>query len=163
MAKQSSRHGCVPVFGVFHHPIGSAILAAGKQHAWTLIQCLCFIVSFAPDRLPVHRFRRGRETGASAFASASVIGESFLIVGGIALAPRGVMDCSVLRTVALTLLSGAVMAAVDLALKDKTTPFIAALVAVSAYVPVALISGAITRSQRDAVLGLLRRKFGRSL
>jgi O-antigen/teichoic acid export membrane protein len=144
-------------------PLGTAVLAAGKQRAWSVIQSLCIIVSVALDPVLVPWFQVRTGNGGIGLCVAAVISESFVIIGAIALVPRGVLDRSVLRTVALALLSGAAMAAVAFALKNRITPFVAAPVAVLTYIAVALISGAITKSQRDAVLGVLRRRFARFL
>ena len=147
----------------FTIPIGTAVLAAGKQRAWSIIQVLCVVVSVVLDPVLVPWFQTRTGNGGIGLSVASVISESLVVIGGIALVPRGVLDRSVLRTIALTLLSGAAMAAVAFALKGRITPFVAAPLALLTYAGAALVSGAITKSQRDAVLGILRRRLGRFL
>jgi O-antigen/teichoic acid export membrane protein len=147
----------------FSMPLQSALLAAGKQRAWGVIQLLCVIVSFALDPLLVPWFQERMGNGGMGLSVAAVISESFVVICGVAIMPRGVLNRSVLRTVTLTVLSGAAMAAVAFALKDSISPFVAAPVAVSTYIAAALMSGAITKSQRDAVYGVLKRRFGRFL
>ncbi len=147
----------------FTMPIGTAVLAAGKQRAWSIIQLLCVIVSVVLDPVLVPWFQERTGNGGIGLCVAAVVSESLVVIGGIALVPRGILDRSVLRTIALTLLSGAAMAGVALVLKDRTSPYAAAPVAVSAYIAVALISGAITKPQRDAVLGALRQRLQRFL
>jgi O-antigen/teichoic acid export membrane protein len=147
----------------FTIPIGTAVLAAGKQRAWSIIQVLCVVVSVVLDPVLVPWFQSRTGNGGIGLCVAAVISESLVIIGGIVLVPRGVLDRSVLRTVTLTLVSGAAMAAVAFALKGRITPFVAAPLAVLTYFAAALVSGAITKSQRDAVLGVLRRRLGRFL
>jgi O-antigen/teichoic acid export membrane protein len=147
----------------FSMPLQSALLAVGKQRAWCVIQFLCVIVSFALDPLLVPWFQEHTGNGGIGLSVAAVISELLVVICGVAIMPRGVLDRSVLRTVALVLLSGAAMAIVAFALKDSITPFLAAPVAVLAYIAAALISGAVSKSQRDAVLGVLRRRLMRFL
>jgi O-antigen/teichoic acid export membrane protein len=147
----------------FSMPIRTAVVAAGRLRAWIMIQIPCLIISVALDPVLIPLFQEHKGNGGIGLCIAAVISEFLIVIGGMALMPRGVLDRSVLRTLALTALSGAAMAAVAFALKGRITPFIAAPVAVSAYVIAALITGAITKSQRDAVLGVLRRRLGRFL
>jgi len=145
----------------FTIPIGTAVLAAGKQRAWSLIQCLCVIGSLALDPLLVPWFQTRTGNGGIGLCVASVIGEFMVVAGGIALAPRGVLDRSVSRTIVLTLLSGAFMAAVAFAFKGRLNSFVAAPLALLAYACSALLTGAISKSQRAAVVDLLRRRLAR--
>jgi O-antigen/teichoic acid export membrane protein len=147
----------------FTIPIGTAVLAAGKQRAWSIVQLLCVVVSVVLDPVLVPWFQGRMGNGGIGLCVAAVISESLVIIGGIALVPRGVLDRSVFRTIALTLLSGAAMALVAFVLKGRITPFVAAPVALLTYFATALVSGAITKSQRDAVLDVLRRRLGRFL
>jgi PST family polysaccharide transporter len=145
----------------FSMPIQTALLAAGKQRACSIIQFLCIIVSFVLDPVLIPWFQVRMGNGGIGVGVAAVISEFLVIICGIAIMPRGILNRSVLRTVALAVVSGAVMAAVAFALQGRITSFVAAPVAVVAYVAVALASGAITKSQRDAVIGEVRRRFSR--
>lgn len=147
----------------FSMPIGSAVLAAGKRRAWSILQCLCLAVGVALNPVLVPWFQDHMGNGGLGLCVAAVITEVLVIAGSIALLPRGVLNRSVLRTLVLAVLSGVPMVAVALVLEGRITPFAAAPVAVLTYCAAALTSGAITRSQRDAVLGVLRRRFARFL
>jgi hypothetical protein len=135
----------------------------GRQRAWSIVQCLCIVVSFVLDPLLVPWFQQRTGNGGIGLSVAMVISEFLVVICGLALVPRGALDRTVLRTVALALVSGAVMAAAAFIMKGRISPFIAAPIAGSAYVAAALATGAVTKSQRDAVLGALRRRLGRFL
>jgi O-antigen/teichoic acid export membrane protein len=143
----------------FSMPIQTALLAAGKQRACSIIQFLCIIVSVVLDPLLVPWFQERTGNGGIGVSVAGVISESLVVICGIAIMPRRVFDRSVLRTVALAILSGAAMVAVAFALHGRISSFVAAPVAVLAYMAAALVSGAVTKSQRDAVIRELRRRF----
>jgi O-antigen/teichoic acid export membrane protein len=147
----------------FSMPLQTAVMAAGRQRAWCIIQSLCIVVSVVLNPVLVPWFQEHTGNGGIGLCVAAVISESLVVIAGMAILPRGVLDRSLLRTVGLAILSGAAMVAVAFALKDRISPFLAAPVAGLAYIGAALATGAITKSQRDGVLNVVRRRLGRFL
>jgi O-antigen/teichoic acid export membrane protein len=145
----------------FSLPIQSAVLAAGKRRAWSIIQCLCIGVSLTLDPLLIPWFQTHMGNGGIGLCVAAVLSESLVVIGGLVLMPRGIVDHGVVRTLLLTLLSGALMAAAAFAMKDWVNPFVAAPIAVIVYFVAALLTGAIRKSQRDAILHGVKRRMPR--
>jgi O-antigen/teichoic acid export membrane protein len=145
----------------FSLPIQSAVLAAGKRRAWSIIQCLCIGVSLALDPLLIPWFQTHMNNGGIGLCVAAVLSESLVVVGGLLLMPRGIVDRVLVRTLLLALLSGALMAAAAFAMKGWVNAFVAAPIAVVVYFAAALLTGAIRKSQRDAVLGGVKRRVAR--
>lgn len=145
----------------FSMPLTSAVLASGKRRAWTAVVSVSVVVSVSLDPFLVYWFQAHMGNGGVGLCVAAVVSECMVIIGGMMLVPRGVLDRSVLRTIALTCLSGMAMVVVALVLKGRVNAFVAAPIAVLAYVFAALATGAVTKQQREAVLGVLRRRLGR--
>ncbi len=145
----------------FSMPLTSAVLASGKRRAWTIVLSVSVVVSVSLDPLLVWWFQARMGNGGVGLCVAAVVSECLVIIGGLLLVPRGVLDRSVLRTIALACLSGLAMAAVALLLKGRVNPFVAAPLAVLAYAAAAVATGAVTRPQREAVVNVLRRRLGR--
>jgi hypothetical protein len=81
-----------------------------------------------------------------------------LVIGfGVALAPRGIFDRRVARSALLALVSGGVMAAAAHLMKP-ITPFVAAPLAVAAYVGALVVTGAIEKTQLAAGRAFIVRK-----
>jgi O-antigen/teichoic acid export membrane protein len=145
----------------FSMPISAAVLAAGKLRVWAILQAICLLLSVVLDPLLIPWFQERTGNGSMGLCVAAVISESLVVIVGLTLLPRGVLDRSVPRTVALAVLSGVPMAIIAIALQGTINPFILAPLAALAYLATALMCGAITRSQRDAVFGVLRRRLAR--
>lgn len=145
----------------FTMPLGTAVLAAGKRRAWSLVQAVCLFVSLGIDPLLVPWFQEHRGNGGLGVCVASVLSELIVLSGSILLAPRGSIDLSVFRTLGLSLLSGAAMAGVAIAMFGHVSPFIGAPIAITVYLVSALLTGAIDPGQRNAVLRVARRKLAR--
>lgn len=142
----------------FSMPIGSAVLAAGKRRAWSVLQCLCLAVGVALNPFLVPWFQTHMGNGGLGLCVAAVVTEVLVVGGSIALLPRGVLNRSVMRTLTLALLSGLPMVAVAFVLDGRLSMFLAAPLAVLTYCLAALATGAVTKVQRDAVFGALRRR-----
>ncbi len=141
-------------------PLGTCILAAGKQREWSVVQSLCVVVSLVLDPLLVPWFQRRTGNGGIGLWVAAVVSEVFVIACGIALAPRGIFDRRFARSVLLALLSGAAMALAAQLLKS-INPFVAAPFAVAAYVIALVASGGVEKAQLTAARAFVARKLSR--
>src|SRR5262249_39699834 len=116
----------------FSMPLGSCLLAAGKQKMWSLVQCLCVVVSLVLNPLLVPFFQGRMGNGGVGLGVASVISEALMIGFGIALVPRGVIDRRLTRLIGLTLVAGAAMAGAAFLAKSLTV-FVAAPLSLAVY------------------------------
>jgi O-antigen/teichoic acid export membrane protein len=129
----------------FTMPIGICVLASGRQRAWTLVQSSCVVVSLVLDPLLVPWFQRRVGNGGLGVCIATVVSEIIVLGCGIWLAPRGLFDRRFWRSLFPALVSGAAMVAVARALY-LTSSFIAAPIAVTAYVGGLWITGGLNES-----------------
>jgi O-antigen/teichoic acid export membrane protein len=145
----------------FSMPFITAVLAAGKRRAWTIVQLLCVAAGLLLDPFLISWFQKNFNNGGLGLCVATVVTESLVIVAAVFLMPRGVLNRSVLRTMMLAALSGIPMVGVAVALKGKMSPLISAPIAVAAYVVAAVLTGAITSAQLREAGGLIMRKLMR--
>jgi O-antigen/teichoic acid export membrane protein len=145
----------------FSMPIGTALVAGGRQKAWTRIQLLCVLNSAALDPFLVRYFQTTRGNGGLGLAAALSISESLMVIAGVALMPRGVFDRKLAKTLLLAVASGAVMTGTSFALHDLPS-LAAAPLAVLMYGLALYLSGAVSKQQAVALADALRRKLIRT-
>jgi O-antigen/teichoic acid export membrane protein len=141
-------------------PISSAVLAAGRQRIWALVQCLCVVISVAVDPWLVPIFQQRYGNGGLGLCIATVLSEAVMVSFGIALLPAGVFDRKLRRTILLTFISGGAMIVTGL-LARPLGSLIAASLAVVTYAIALRVTGAIDEHQMASVIsagqGLLQR------
>jgi O-antigen/teichoic acid export membrane protein len=142
-------------------PLGTLILAAERQRAWTLVQCICLVVSLVGNPFLIPYFQRRMGNGAMGTCATLVISELLVVVCGIALSPRGVFDRQLYKSLLLAGLAGAAMAGVALLTKTISL-FLAVPAALLAYGVVAWFSGAIQPSTIDMIKGFVGRRLSRA-
>ncbi|HEY0469443.1 MAG TPA: polysaccharide biosynthesis C-terminal domain-containing protein, partial [Polyangiaceae bacterium] len=145
----------------FTMPIGTAVLAAGKQRAWSIVQSLCVGVSVVLDPLLTPWFQQHYENGGLGPSVASVVSEVIVVGCGLYFMPAGVFDTRLRRTLFFTACSGLAMGVVAWLL-SSITPFVTAPVAVLAYAGVLWATGEIDRSHVARVTGVVTRKLSRA-
>ncbi|MEI9941319.1 MAG: oligosaccharide flippase family protein [Pseudomonadota bacterium] len=142
----------------FTMPIGTCVLAAGKQRAWSIVQSLCVAVSIVFDPLLTRWFQQHYANGGLGPSVTSVASEVIVVGCGLWFMPSGVFDSRLRRTLLFTALSGAAMAAVAWLLRS-ITPFVAAPVGVLAYGAALWATGQIDRSHVAKIVGVIRRRL----
>jgi O-antigen/teichoic acid export membrane protein len=142
----------------FSMPLGTAVLASGKRKAWSVVQSLCVGVSALLDPVLVPWSQRRSGNGGVGLCTATVISEAIVVGCGIALAPRGVFDRRLVRSILLALVAGGAMA-VTARLARPLTSFVAAPISVLVYGAALLMTGAIEKEQADDVRSYLGRKL----
>jgi len=145
----------------FTMPVGTCVLAAGKQRAWSIVQSLCVVVSLVLDPLFTPWFQHRFGNGGLGPCAAAVISEVIVTGCGLALMPRGVFDARLRRTLFFAVLSGGAMVVVA-RLLQSVTPFVAAPIAVLAYGAALWATGEIDRTHLNKVREVVSRKFSRA-
>jgi O-antigen/teichoic acid export membrane protein len=145
----------------FTMPIGTCVLASGKQRAWSIVQSLCVGVSFVLDPLLTPWFERRYKNGGLGPCVATDVSEAIVVACGLALMPRGVFDRRLRRSLALAILAGGALALVAHLLR-AVTPFVAAPLALSAYALALWFTGEIDRSHVEKVASFFTRKLSRA-
>ncbi len=147
----------------FSMPLGTCVLAAGKQRAFSVVQALCVAVSAILDPVLIPWFQRRSANGGLGVCVAAVVSEALVVGFGILLTPSGVFNRSLFRSLSLSGLSGALMALAAWLLRPILSPFLAAPIAVVVYGIAALLTGAVDKSQLAAAKATIARKFSRGL
>jgi O-antigen/teichoic acid export membrane protein len=146
----------------FSMPIASALTAAGRQRVWTAVQLLCVANSLLLDPLLIRHFQRTTGNGATGLPVAAAISESLMVIAGLALLPKGVLQRSMWKPIGRIMAAGCVMLMVAFGLRQLTTlAFVAAPLAGAAYLLALYWSGAIKPEQLLAVRGFLQRRLAR--
>jgi O-antigen/teichoic acid export membrane protein len=159
--------GCLRVLAIFvvllyvSMPLGTCILAAGKQRAWSIVQSLCVVVSLVADPVLVRWFQQHLNNGAMGVCVATVISEVIVVGCGLYLVPRGVIDRRFLRSVAVSVVGGAAMATASFFLKPLLPALLAAGVAGSLYFVVMWLTGGLEPQYVNAARAAVLRKVSR--
>lgn len=95
-------------------PIGAILAASGRQRAWSIAQFACVLLSAVLDPLLIPWFQARAGNGGLGVCVATVLSEALMVGAGMLLLPRGVLDRTLGRTVALAGAGGIAMAAVAL-------------------------------------------------
>jgi O-antigen/teichoic acid export membrane protein len=145
----------------FSMPIGTVVLSAGKQRAWSIVQSLCIFVSLVLDPLLTPWFEAHYRNGGLGPCVASVVSEFIVVVCGIALAPSGIFNAKLRRTLLFAVLAGGAMALVAWLLRGQN-PLLSAPIAVLAYGAALWATGEIDRSQVERARAVIMRKLSRA-
>jgi O-antigen/teichoic acid export membrane protein len=143
----------------FSMPISSALVAAGRQRSWAVIQLLCVLMSALGDPILVPWFQRRTGNGGLGVCVVAVASEALMVGLGIAMLPAGVLDRALGRRVVLALCAGGGMW-LAARLFSGLTPWLSAPLSVLAYALCLYAVGAIEPTQIEAVRAGLRRRFG---
>jgi hypothetical protein len=106
----------------FSMPLGTCILAAGKNRAWSIVQPMCIVVSLVLDPLLVPWFQKHNGNGDLGVCVAGVVSEVVVVGSGMVLLPKGVIDRKLMRTIFLAVVSGAATAVFAWATR-RLTPY----------------------------------------
>jgi O-antigen/teichoic acid export membrane protein len=141
----------------FSMPIGTCLVAAGRQRAWAITQFGCVATSLALDPLLIPRFQRAYGNGGLGVCVASVASEVLMLSIGVALLPRGILGRPLLGKLARAGLAGLAMLAVARATHGLGS-FGSAPLALASYAVVLWAAGGLDRNQLAALRALVRRQ-----
>ncbi|HTX05771.1 MAG TPA: oligosaccharide flippase family protein [Steroidobacteraceae bacterium] len=139
----------------FSMPIGSCLVAAGRQNAWTLVQAGCVIVSLVLDPPLIHWSQAHWGNGGLGVCVAAVVSEIMVVSVGATLLPAGVLTKIPRAKIGLVLACALAMAAVATAL-SSLDELVRACLAVLAYAGCLQICGAFDFLKLRTFLGGLR-------
>jgi O-antigen/teichoic acid export membrane protein len=75
----------------FSMVIGSCLVSAGRQNAWTAVQLGSVVISAALDPFLISWFQTHYGNGGLGVCTAAVISEVFMVCGGLWLLPKGIL------------------------------------------------------------------------
>jgi len=145
----------------FSMPLGTCVVAAGRNRAWGIVQATCVVVSLALDPVLIPWLQKHKGNGGLGVCIAGVISEVIVVSSGMALLPKGVIDRKLMRTIFLALLSGGAMVVFAWATR-RVPSFAAAPASVIVYAAALWATGGIEKDQIDAGVALIRRKLKRA-
>lgn len=145
----------------FSMPIGACLAAAGRTKPWAAAQGLCVAVSIVLDPILVPYTQARFGNGGLGICIATVASEALMVGAALILVPKGVLDRTLLKTLALAALAGGAMSAVAVGLFGRVDSFFAAPVALAAYVGCLWLTGGIDAEQLAAVKAAVARKARR--
>jgi O-antigen/teichoic acid export membrane protein len=138
-------------------PLGAAILAAGRQRRFAVVQTLCVIVSLVLDPLLIPLFQRRYNNGGIGVCVAGVVSEVLMVGGGIFLIPEGVIDRPLLKSMGKGILAGAAMIGVARIL-NGVTPYAAGPVVLVSYFVALFLVGGVDRQQIESARQAIAQK-----
>ncbi len=145
----------------FSMPLGACLAAAGRTKPWAAAQGLCVVVSAVIDPILVPYFERTHGNGGLGVCFATLGSELLMVGAAVLLAPRGIFERVLLKTIGSAALAAGAMAAVAYGL-HRVTPFVVAPLAILAYLVCARLTGGIDGQQIDTFRALIRRKVKRA-
>jgi len=140
----------------FSMPLGICIMAAGRQRAWSIVQCLCVVSALVLDPLLVPVFQSRFGNGGLGLCIVAGISEAIMIGFGVALAPRGIFDRGFGRLLLAVTVSGVAMGVVGQAALPLSS-YVAAPLALAAYAAALWLTGGIDANHLRAVRSALSR------
>lgn len=145
----------------FSMPLGCALLAGGRQRAWSFVQVGSVVFNLILDPLLIPWFQRRYGNGGMGVCAAAVASETFMVGLGIWLAPRGLFDRKLARQIGLALLSGGAMFGAA-RLLGSLTVFVAAPIAVVAYVVCLRLVGGLDEEMVGMFRTIIMRKAAKA-
>ena len=142
-------------------PLGSCILASNRQRAWAVVQGLCVVVSLCGNPFLIPYFQKSMGNGAIGTCITLVLSEALVVGCGVALAPRGVFNGELNKSLFLAALSGVAMAIVAWLTKPISL-FLAVPAALLTYALAAWLSGALQKATIDMVKDIVARRLRRA-
>jgi len=136
--------------------LGIGIAAARRQVIYAVAQSFCLVVSLVLDPLLIPRFERAAGNGGLGVSASVTIAELAMVAAGFVIIPAGVIDRSLVGTVARALAAAVGMASVGFAL--RSIPFLALPLSVGTYVAILWALGGLDREILDLLRDAFRRK-----
>ena len=137
-------------------PLGSTLVALGRQRAWTWAQLGCVLVSVVLDPVLIPWFQARTGNGGLGVCVAGVVAETLMLAAAIRLMPLRLLDGGLRRTAVRVGL-----AACALLLVARTTdgfnPWLAAALSGAGYLAVLLASGELPWPRLPGLPGARRR------
>lgn len=144
----------------FSMPLGSALLAAGRQMTWAAAQCGCVVLRLVLNPLLIPWFQRHYGNGGIGVCVSTVVCELAMVIVVLCMIPHGVINRELARVMGKGALAGLAMTATALALRG-ITPWLAAPVSLAAYALALHMMGGVDVRQVSRIIDGVRGKFAR--
>lgn len=142
-------------------PLGSSLMAAGRQRTWAGVQMLCVLVSLVLNPLLVPWFQQRTGNGGLGICVATVASEALMVGSGVWLMPRGVLHRAFVKSLLPTLAAGGAMVLLSLALRSWT-PWVAGPVSALGYFAAVWVLGGLGEQQIATLKAAIARKTRRA-
>jgi O-antigen/teichoic acid export membrane protein len=143
-------------------PLGSALLAEGRQRQWTAIQSLCLVVSVVLDPWLIPVFQRHNANGGIGVGVSTVASELLMLAFAVYLLPRAIFDRAFFQQLSRIAIAGCVMAAAGYT-RRWLTPWPSVPIACLVYVGCLRALGGLTNEQLRSLHQVLPRKLAARL
>jgi O-antigen/teichoic acid export membrane protein len=144
----------------FSMPLGSALLAAGRQSTWAWAQSGCVVVRLVLNPLLIPWFQERYGNGGLGVCVSAVFCEVILVLVALFMIPGGVADRELGKSIGKAALAGGAMALTAVAFRNLT-PWIVAPSSVVVYGATLWLVGGIDKVQLQRVIDGVQRKLGR--
>jgi O-antigen/teichoic acid export membrane protein len=144
----------------FSMPLGSALLAAGRQAAWAWAQFGCVVLRVILNPLLIPWFQKHYGNGGLGVCVSSVVCEVGLVCVALYMIPHGVIDRGLAKVLGKGVLAGGAMALVAWALRG-VSPWLAAPIAVVVYFGALYLFGGVDMTQISRITDGIRSKLMR--
>ena len=144
----------------FSMPLGCAVLAAGKQRAWSFAQIACVVFSSALNPFLIRWFQERNANGGLGVCIAGLVSETIMVGFGIWLTPARIFDRALFAQIGRVLVAGGAMFGTSLVLRS-ISPWAAAPVALLSYGLCLWLVGGIDPKQLAQVRGMVGRRLAR--
>jgi O-antigen/teichoic acid export membrane protein len=132
--------------------LGVTLAAAGRQKPWAAAQFVCVVISAVFDPILVPWFQTHMGNGGLGICVSSSASEILMVAAAVWICPKGVFGRPLVRQLLLTVVAGGAMVLAARLMKGLT-PFVAAPIAVCAYVACLWATGGLTKEH----IGMLRK------
>ncbi|MFT3907592.1 MAG: flippase [Steroidobacteraceae bacterium] len=136
--------------------VGTCINAAGRQRSWSMVQSVALVVSLVADPLLIPWFQAHFGNGGLGVNIVNIASETFMLLAGFWLLPRGILDRSILLCLARALTAGAAMAACAW-LVSGVTEWISVPLAGFCYAAILYMIGGVQPQQLQMLRSMLKR------
>ncbi len=137
-------------------PLGTTLVALGRQRAWTWAQLGCVLVSIVLDPVLIPWFQARAGNGGLGICVASVVAEALMLIAAIRLMPLRLLDVGLRRTAVRVGLAACALILIARTTGDFT-PWLAAGLSGAGYLTVLLAFGELPWPR---ILGVLRARKG---
>lgn len=144
----------------FSMPLGACLAAANRTKPWAAAQMLCVGVSAVLDPILVPYFQKTHGNGGLGVCFSTLASEALMVTAAIILVPKGILTRKLLKTLLLAGVGAAAMAGVAWLLRS-ITPFVAAPLAVVAFLVSMRVTGGLDADQLEMFQSLVVRKLRR--
>jgi len=144
----------------FSMPLGSALLAAGRQAAWAWAQFGCVLVKVILNPLLIPWFQKHYGNGGLGVCVSGVVCEIGLVAVALYMIPHGVIDRGLAKVLGKGVLAGGAMALAAWGLR-VINPWLAAPIAVLVYFGALFLLGGVDMTQMSRITDGIKNKLAR--